>query len=497
MKLPLIDLILPASDGDHPAPMRLVNRFKAEPGIKKLPIWSITDETRQRMRQELTLRADLAADQNMDNFENGNWLCYLPSWCFKQTLDVFYFGRRAFTRLRRPLNKTEVNQMIRLSDLLVGFAGWQVAKRVYRLTHRTFESLTAVPTSNEWLDDLSPEAFRNMPPWGCYIETPGMEWSEQNLDGVMAYLDQDEYGTYLSIVMDQDIPREARSLGIDRVIIPLQRTPYENRQAVGETTMGELLQKGLKSSRPDFMLPVLIGGYNVPTVMFKKDARGNPYPDWEQLEAKLWLETAPLVRLVHHICRLPYTEEYWPKQPKPVRTPEDDWRMPVVNNSEVWHVDGSEVSRSPFPRPEPSSGMRVHLDPEIYALGQGAIVSYDLDYEGGNLHDMVHLPQVQAIVEDLIDLVSEYNECVDECDSESRSEDDYDDVCAELKQRAGVMLYDDEGQPDELAVVLLREQGVGAEIAGDSVYLALRVLSEDELEPQVEWILIDWLLYND
>ncbi len=115
-----------------------------------------------------------------------NW-CFLPSWCWT----AFAYSKN---------QNMEIYDLFEEGGLLSVIGAWRYSKGIYRLDATLLSALTETDIAEE----LPSELFQRLPEWSIYVETPGLPWAGDPINGFWVSLDFDilDKSQYLWFVLN-------------------------------------------------------------------------------------------------------------------------------------------------------------------------------------------------------------------------------------------------------------------------------------------------------
>ncbi len=299
----------------------------------------ITEQT-HRAREILTVVGQTYPStwQQAESFRalRGKDLPDWPEWCYLPMHGAYAIvsgggdNRVPFERWRHV-------------GIVGGLAAWRMGQQIIRYDHTLYQSLIDTPISG----DLPTELLYRLPAWCLYIETPGLDWVEnQTLHGFFVSLDWDDRKfNELRLLLDIGEPSDA--LDPDRGLVPVPLI-------LGEGTIADAVDRVIGS-----------GAEQAAKEGAAADLRA--LTEAARYSERIAKTLAPLISLVLYLCSdRPDWDLEAPKNPPAVKTKHGLRTLPVPQ-PRVWDVGvriGAAIHAAQSSSSAPSSG--THAGPRAH-----------------------------------------------------------------------------------------------------------------------------------
>lgn len=231
--------------------------------------------------------------------DRGKGLPFWPDWCFCPIAGSI----AVITNGASHIGSSEMANLGTYPPaLMAALAAWRVTKGIYRFDDTLMAEITSMPLDG----NLPVEIFYQLPEWGCYIETPNME-----------YLNQKVAGFFVSLEFDTNDFRS--ELRLTFISPDLQCMPVAVH--LGKWTISEALEKFFKESN--------------------RVLRSQGFPILAD-EAYMIKETVsliiPFINLVLYICSInaDFGEGGRPQHPQ--KLPKRKGKIPTAQEIKKWDI---------------------------------------------------------------------------------------------------------------------------------------------------------------
>lgn len=102
----------------------------------------------------------------------------IPDWCIMPTLFPFL---TLTSKYGEAYYVGHINEIMTIATMYT----WRASKGIYRFAPEVYDALISQPLSG----DIPIEALHHLPEWAVYIESPGLTFEREELNGFIAHLD--------------------------------------------------------------------------------------------------------------------------------------------------------------------------------------------------------------------------------------------------------------------------------------------------------------------
>lgn len=213
---------------------------------------------------------------------------------------------------------------------LAALGSWRYTQSIYRINPTLYSAI--IETSPK--GNLPVELLLRMPEWCVYIETPGLNYNDEALNGFFAHL-------------EWDVNRKEPEL---RLLLDKENGLLAVPLHVGNWTIAESINRAQNEAAK---------------IINKIEPIANAIVDHTQ---HYTMQTNPLISLLLYVCSdgVEYTGANQPSNPAPKRT-KKGWRLFAANHIRVWNL-GDKTSKkleSEQARSVSEEGQRQSISPHI------------------------------------------------------------------------------------------------------------------------------------